>query len=80
MKDNIIKNNTMIGAAESIKLGSADRTKFISNTFLDAVKVRFRDSTWTLMLGNIGLEGVKLSVTDGACFDYGCDAGFEPIC
>lgn len=80
MKDNVIRDNIIVGAAESIKLGAADGTKFIDNAFVNALKVRFRASTWTVMSGNTGLDKVKLAVADGACFGFACDPGFLPKC
>ncbi|CAM9370073.1 unnamed protein product [Laminaria digitata] len=81
MQDNIITGNTIIGSVkETIKLGSADGTQFIDNTFEDATKVRFQDSTDTIMSGNTGLDGVELRITDGACFHGTADAAFAPVC
>ena len=80
MKNNTIKDNTIVGGSESIKLASADSTEFIDNTFEDPTKIRFQDSTGTVMSGNTGLDGVKLRVTQEACFDDSSDAAFTPIC
>ena len=79
-QDNIITGNTIIGGPESIKLGSADGTEFIDNAFEDPAKIRFQDSTGTVMSGNTGLNGVKLRITDGACFDAKSDSAFTPVC
>ena len=80
MQNNVIIGNTIIGNPESIKLGSADGTEFIDNTFEDPTKIRFQDSTGTVMSGNTGLDGVKLRVTQEACFGDSSDAAFTPIC
>lgn len=80
MKNNTIKDNTIVGGSESIKLASADSTEFIDNTFKEVAKVIFRDATGTVMRDNAGLDDAELSISDGACFDYGCDAGFHPRC
>ena len=79
-QDNIIAGNTIIGGPESIKLGSADGTQFIDNTFEDPTKIRFQDSSETLMSGNTGLDDVNLRITDGACFDSDSDSAFTPTC
>lgn len=80
MKDNVITGNTIIGGPESIKLLSADGTEFIDNTFEDPTKIRFQNSTGTVMSGNAGLEDVDLKVTEEACFDDTSDAAFTPTC
>ena len=80
MQDNIISDNIIIGGPESIKLGSADGTQFIDNTFEDPTKIRFQDSSETLMSGNTGLDNAKLRIVDGACFDKKSDSAFTPTC
>ncbi|CAM9491122.1 unnamed protein product, partial [Laminaria digitata] len=79
-QDNIFSDNTIIGGPESIKLGEADGTEFIDNTFEDPEKIRFQDSTRTVMSGNTGLGDVELRITDGACFDDSSDSAFTPVC
>ena len=78
-QDNEFYDNHVIGGVESIKLMDADGTKFIDNTFEDATTIRFNDAKKTLMLGNTGLNNIKLKVTNGASFDASSDHGFEPI-
>ena len=80
MQDNVVSDNTIIGGPESIKLGAADGTRFIDNTFEDPTKIRFQDSSETLMSGNTGLDNVKLRIVDGACFDDKSDSAFTPTC
>lgn len=79
-KDNIIIGNTISGGPESIKLGSADGTEFINNSFESPAKIKFQDSTRTVVSGNTGLDGVQLRVTQGACFDRSSDVAFTPVC
>ena len=78
-KDNIFRENNIIGGVESIKLMDTDGTQFINNTFQDATTIRFSDATKTVMSGNIGLKNSKIKVADGASFDARSDKGFEPI-
>lgn len=77
-KDNVFKENTIIGGLESIKIKEADGTQFIDNSFKDASTIRFVDATKTLMLGNTGLDDSTLKIASGASFDKGSDHGFEP--
>lgn len=76
---NQFKRNTIIGGDEAIKLGSADFTRFNGNTFQDASKIRFQDSTKTVMKNNKGLDDVEMRITE-ACFHGVSDAAFAPIC
>lgn len=80
--NNTFQNNTIInGGSESIKVKEADGTQFIGNTFENVTAlIRFDDSTATLMLGNTGLDGAKLKVRHGACFDENSDADYTPAC
>ena len=80
MKNNVIRDNTINGSPESIKLGEADGTEFIDNTFEDPAKIRFEDCSGTIMSGNTGLDDVELTINDGACFDDTSDSAFIPVC
>lgn len=79
-KDNVFKENKFSGKGESVKVKEADGTQFLSNRFKKADKIRFYDSTETIMKGNTGLGGTEVKVTHSACFDHKCDDGFEPMC
>lgn len=48
--------------------------------FENATTIRFDDSSYTVMIGNVGLDEAELKVTNGACFDSSSDDGYEPIC
>lgn len=79
-QNNLFRRNTLVGGLESIKITSADRARLNGNTFQDAIKIRFENSTGTVMLNNSGLDTVDLRVTEGACFHRASDAAFVPVC
>ncbi|CAM9170055.1 unnamed protein product, partial [Laminaria digitata] len=79
-QSNHFKRNTIIGSDESIKLTMADNTKFRDNVFQDATKVRFEDSTGTLMKRNTGLDDVEIRLDENACFQRSSDAPFNTVC
>ena len=79
-QDNHFRGNTIIGSLESMKLTSADGTRINRNTFQDAIKIRFENSTGTVMVNNACLDDVELRVTAEACFHEDSDPAFTPVC
>lgn len=78
-QDNIFRENTIVGGIESITVKESDGTQFVENSFKDAAAIRFDNAERTVMLGNTGLDGARVKVTNGASFDAMSDNGFEPI-
>ena len=78
-KDNIFRENIIIGGIESLTVKESDGTQFVENSFQDAAAIRFDNAERTVMLGNTGLDGIKLKVTNGASFNAISDHGFEPV-
>ena len=79
-KDNVFKENKFSGTRESVKVKEADGTQFLSNRFKSTDKIRFYDSTGTIMKDNSGLSSTEVKVTHSACFDRKCDDGYTPTC
>lgn len=79
MDGNRFTRNTIVGSPESIKLVSADFTRFSLNTFDDVTKIRFEDSTNTIIKLNTGLDDAKMTITD-SCFHKNSDDMFVPLC
>ena len=81
LKDNVVKNNIIIGGGkETIKLKAADGLQIVDNTFINPAKTRFQDCFGTVVSGNTGLDGIRVRVTHGSCFDASSDAAYTPIC
>lgn len=81
LKNNIVRDNTIIGGGkETIKLKAADGLQIIDNTFINPAKTRFQDSFGTVISGNTGLDGIRVRVTYGSCFDASSDAAYTPVC
>eukprot|EP00904_Undaria_pinnatifida_P005815 jgi/Undpi1/2363/HiC_scaffold_13.g05746.m1 len=79
-QNNIFKENKFSGDGESMKIKETDGFQFLNNNFKSADKIRFYDSTETIMKGNTGLKSTEVKVTHSSCFDEKCDDGFDPMC
>ena len=79
-QNNIFKENKFSGDGESMKIKETDGFQFLKNNFKSADKIRFYDSTETIMKGNTGLKSTEVKVTHSSCFDEKCDDGFDPMC
>lgn len=80
LQNNRFKRNTIVGGEVSMKVTDADGTKFNGNAFEEVVKIRFENSTMTVVKKNSGLDAVELTAKDGSCFSSYSDAAFVPIC
>lgn len=71
-----LSRGTVVSGFESITLMSADGTEFTGSSFSNPTKIRFEDSTKTVVSGNAGMDSFELKIADGARFDETSDAGF----
>ena len=72
-RDNIIKDNEISnpGEGQGVAIKESDNDSIVDNIFVGIDRIRFVDSTETLVSGNTLPDGVRFDLQDGATLAAG---------